>query len=69
MTDFTKDLLPVLGDSALINPGAELNSDDIDEFSDTDSERGSSNSDLDQDSANDSGMEISENDEEEEDLG
>ena len=69
MTDFRKDLLPVLGDSALINPGAELNSDDIEELSDTESERGSSNSDLDQDSVNDSGMEISENDEEEEDLG
>ena len=68
MTDFRKDLLSVLGDSALINPGAELNSDGIDELSDIDSERGSGNCDLDQD-ANDSGMEISENDEEEEDLG
>ena len=68
MTDFRKDLLPVLGDSALINPGAELNSDSINKLSDTDSERGSSNSDLNQD-ANNSGMETSENDEEEEGLG
>src|SRR5271170_1263624 len=44
MTDCRKDLLPVLGDSALINPGAELNSDGIDELSNTDSERGSGNS-------------------------
>src|SRR5579859_5876203 len=29
MTDFRNDLLPVLGDSALINPGAELNSDGL----------------------------------------
>ena len=67
MTDFRNDLLPVLGDSALINPGAELNSDGLDELSDTDSES-SGNSDLDQD-ANDLGMETSEYDEEEEGPG
>jgi hypothetical protein len=67
MTDFRNDLLPVLGDSALINPGAELNSDGLEEVSDTDSES-YGNSDLEQD-ANDSVMETSENDEEEEGLG
>lgn len=68
MTDFRKDLLSVLEENALINSGAELNSDDIDEFSDIDSERGSDSSNLDQD-ANDSDMETSENDEEKENLG
>ena len=67
MTDFRNDLLPVLGGGALINPGAELNSDGLDELSDTDSES-SDDSDLDRD-ANDSGTETSENDEEEEGLG
>src|SRR5579859_1584278 len=67
MTDFRNDLLPILGGGALINPGAELNSDGLDELSDTDSES-SGDSDLNRD-ANDSGMETSENDEEEEGLG
>jgi hypothetical protein len=39
MTDFRHDLLPVIGDSSLVHPGAELNSDGLDELSDTDSER------------------------------
>ena len=65
IVNFRKELLPVLRDSALVNPGAELYSDDLDELSDTESI--SSNSDLDQD-ANDSDME-SEKDEEEVDSG
>ena len=68
MTDFRHDLLPVIGDSSLVHPGAELNSDGLDELSDTDSASqrsspGPGNPDLDQD-ANDSDAETSENDEE-----
>jgi hypothetical protein len=55
-----KDLLPVLRDSALVNPGAELNSDGLDELSDNASISGS-NSDPD---TNESGMESSGKDEE-----
>jgi hypothetical protein len=54
--------LPILRDSILVNPGAELNSDGLDELSDTVSI--SSNSDPDTD---ESDMELSGKDEEEED--
>jgi hypothetical protein len=58
VANFRKELLPVLKDSALINPGAELNSDGVDELSDTASI--SSNSDLDRDhDGNDSSIESS----------
>ena len=67
MTDFRNDLLPVLGGGALIHPGAELNSDGLDELSHTDSES-SGDFDLDQDANDSLGTETSENDEEEEGL-
>jgi len=62
--DFRKDLLPILGDRSLIHPGAELDSDGLNEPDRTDSES-SSNSDGD---TNDSDMETSENEEEEANL-
>ena len=66
--DFRQDLLPVIEESSLVHPWAKLNSNGLDELSDTDSasER-SGNPDLDQD-ANDSGVETSENDEEDDSI-